>query len=106
MSKSSDVSKLWHTRMGHVNYHSLVMMNKDRMVHGLPTITQPENVCDGCLMSKQTRKPFPAKANYSATKLLQLVHGDLCGPIQPPTAVGNQYFFLLVDNYSRAMWVY
>lgn len=106
MSKSSDVSWLWHMRMGHVNYKSLVMMNKDQMVHGLPKIIPPNVVCDGCLMSKQARKPFPAKANYSATKVLQLVHVDLCGPIQPSTSAGNKYFMLLVDDFSRAMWVF
>ncbi|XP_074323652.1 uncharacterized protein LOC141660556 [Apium graveolens] len=64
MSKSSDTSWLWHMRMGHVNYQSLVMMNKNQMVY------------------------------------------DLCGPIQPATSVGNKYFMLLVDDYSRAMWVF
>lgn len=52
MSKLHDVSWLWHTRMGHVNFQSLVMMNKERMVTGLPNITQPNDICDGCLMSK------------------------------------------------------
>jgi hypothetical protein len=36
---------------------------------------------------------------------LELVHGDLCGPISPATPAGNRYFLLLVDDYSRFMWV-
>ncbi|KAL8119325.1 hypothetical protein AgCh_016736 [Apium graveolens] len=32
----------------------------------------------------------------------QMVHR----PIQPSIAGGNKYFFLLVDEFSRAMWVY
>lgn len=47
-----------------------------------------------------------SQANYSATNVLELVHDDLCGPISPRTAAGKRYFFLLVDDYSRIMWVY
>jgi len=37
--------------------------------------------------------------------VLQLLHGDLCGPISPPTPSGNRYFLLLVDDFSRYMWI-
>lgn len=67
---------------------------------------QPNEVCSGSLVSKQTRKPFPSQAKFQATRVLELVHGDLCGPITPATKSGNQYFFLLVDDFSRIMWAY
>lgn len=67
---------------------------------------QPETVCTCCLMSKLTRRQFPAKGDHVAKKTLELVHDDLCGPISPSTAGGNNYFLLLVDDYSRYMWVY
>lgn len=57
-------------------------------------------------MSKQTRNSFPGQATYSVKEVLKIVHGDLCGHIEPATAAGNKYFFLLVDDYSRVMWVY
>jgi hypothetical protein len=38
-------------------------------------------------------------------KLVWLVHGDLCGPISPITPSGNMYMLLLVDDFSRYMWV-
>ena len=34
-----------------------------------------------------------------------MLHGDLCGPITPPTPSGNRYFLLLIDDYSRYMWL-
>ncbi|XP_074364620.1 uncharacterized protein LOC141705624 [Apium graveolens] len=76
------------------------------MTEGLPKIIQPREIYSGCLMSKQTRKRFPAQSNYRAEQVLDLIHGDLCGPILPETSGGNKYFLLLVDDYSRAMWVY
>ena len=66
----------------------------------------PKKVWSRCLMSKKKRRPFPSQENYSSKKVLKLVHGDLCGPISPKTSLGQIYFLLLVDNYSRVMWVY
>jgi transposase InsO family protein len=37
---------------------------------------------------------------------LELVHGDLCGPITAATPGGKRYFLLLVDDFSRFMWIY
>jgi hypothetical protein len=37
--------------------------------------------------------------------VLELVHGDLCGKISPPTPVGNNYFLLMVDDKSRFMLI-
>jgi hypothetical protein len=36
---------------------------------------------------------------------MQLVHGDLCGPITPVMPRGNKYFLLLMDDLNRYMWV-
>jgi hypothetical protein len=49
--------------------------------------------------------PFQTKANYRAGKALELVHGDLCGPIKPTTPRGKTLFLLMVDNMSRYMWL-
>jgi hypothetical protein len=40
-----------------------------------------------------------------ATGLLDLVHGDLCGPIKLLTPDVKKYFLLLVDDMCRFMWV-
>jgi hypothetical protein len=45
------------------------------------------------------------KAEYRAERRLELVHGDLCGPISPATSRGNKYFLLHVDDLNRYMWV-
>ena len=30
---------------------------------------------------------------------------DLCGPIKPLTLGGKSYFLLIVDDFSRYMWI-
>ena len=54
---------------------------------------------------KQRRLPFPQQSSFRAKERLELVHGDLCGPVTPATPGGRRYFLLLVDDLSRYMWV-
>jgi hypothetical protein len=47
---------------------------------------------------------FPDQVAWRGEHGLELVHGDLCGPIAPATPSGNSYF-LLLDDHSRYMWI-
>jgi hypothetical protein len=59
LANSDDDSWLWHARFGHVNFHALKKMSKMEMVSGMPLIDHVDRVCDGCLIGKQHRAPFP-----------------------------------------------
>ncbi len=41
-----------------------------------------------------------------ATHKLQLVHSDVCGPMQTPSFGNYLYFVTFLDDYSRHAWVY
>ncbi|KAG7533498.1 Zinc finger CCHC-type [Arabidopsis thaliana x Arabidopsis arenosa] len=97
-------SDRWHARMGHINFATLKNMFNKELVQGASSITVEKEVCSSCLLGKQTRQMFPQEANYRATKKLELIHGDLCGPITPSTTAGNRYIFVLIDDFSRYMW--
>jgi len=75
------------------------------MVEGMLAVKKVEQVCDGCALGKQHRKPFPKASGFRAEKCLELVHADLCGHITPKTLGGASYFLLVVDDNSRYMWV-
>ena len=36
-------------------------------------------LCHSCLNGKQQRDPFLKSTNFQTTKLLELIHSDLCG---------------------------
>jgi transposase InsO family protein len=105
VAKSREASWLWHGRYGHVNFHALKKLADKEMVLGMPHIDQLERVCDGCLVGKQHRTSFPAVSRFRASTPLELLHGDLCGPITPATNAGKKYFLLIVDDFSRYMWI-
>ena len=71
----------------------------------MPIVKRIEQVCDGCVLGKQHRKPFPQASSFRAEKGLELVHADLCGHITPKTLGGAAYFLLVVDDCGRYMWV-
>ena len=75
------------------------------MVQGLPHIKHGGELCDNYLAGKQRRLPFPKAAKFRAKDALELVHGNLNGPITPATNGGRWYFLLLVDDCSRYMWL-
>jgi transposase InsO family protein len=95
----------WYARFGHINFEALRKMGREGLVRGLPILSQVNQICEACLTGKHRRTPFPHQALWRATEPLELVHGDICGPISPVTSNGNHYFLLLVDDYSRYMWV-
>ena len=80
-------------------------LGRDELVRGLPVIDHVDQVCEDCVLAKQKRTSFPQAAKFRAEEKLELVHGDLCGPIMPSTPAENAYFLLLVDDMSRYMWL-
>ena len=75
------------------------------MVEGMPTVNRVEQICDGWVLGKQHRVPFPKYSNVRANQGLHLVCADLCGHITPKTLGGCSYFLLVVDDYNRYLWV-
>jgi hypothetical protein len=41
-----------------------------------------------------------------ATKPLEIVHSDVCGPMRTTSLGGARYFVTYIDDFSRNVWVY
>jgi hypothetical protein len=105
MAKGVDNACLWHARFSHLNFQALRRLAREDMVKGFLEVEQVEQLCTGCLMGKQRMTPFLRQVEYRAESVLELVHGDICGPITLTTPNGNRYFNLLVDDVSKFIWV-
>ena len=106
ISKIESDSKLWHKRFGHYNLISIQFAQKNDFVKDLPNIEVISEVCEGCQLGKQHRLPFPNSATWRASKKLELVHSDVCGPMKTTSLNGNKYFILFIDDLIRMTWVY
>ena len=58
-------------------------------------------VCGDCMAGKQHRDAMPKKSLWRASKKLQLVHADICGPISPASNSGKRYVITFIDDSSR-----
>jgi hypothetical protein len=80
-------------------------MEREGLVRGLPALSHVDQVCVACLAGKHRRTLLPHQAKQRAIESLQLMHGDICGPIALVAPSGNRYFLILADDFSRYMWV-
>lgn len=98
---------MWHRRLGHLNYSDMCRM-RDGAVDGINFIGGENQVrnCQVCCEGKQTRKPFGHSDNQRAEGILNLIHSDLCGPMETTSIEGTKYFLIFVDDYSRKVFVY
>ncbi|KAM1578272.1 hypothetical protein ACFX1Z_039846 [Malus domestica] len=99
-------SKIWHRRLGHLNLSSLKQLKEHDMVLGLPDLEMTNEICEGCAFGKHCRDAFPKEASWRATQPLELIHSDICGPMQISTKAGNKYFLTFIDDCTRMCWVY
>ncbi|CAL9014241.1 unnamed protein product [Prunus brigantina] len=99
-------SWIWHRRLGHLNFVSMKKMQQMEMVTGLPVLTEMKDVCEGCVSGKHHREKFDKEGAWRASCPLELVHTDLCGPMQNESIGGNRYFITFIDDFSRMCWVY
>jgi hypothetical protein len=51
-------------------------------------------------------KSLFSKVNERITKLLVLVHTDMCGPIGTSARGGYSYFIIFIDDLSRYDYVF
>nr|GEU60153.1 retrovirus-related Pol polyprotein from transposon TNT 1-94 [Tanacetum cinerariifolium] len=93
---------LWHRRFSHLNFDYINLLSKKDIVIGLPKLKYvKDQLCSSCGLSKAKRSSFKSKAVPSSKGRLNLLHMDLCGPIQVASINGKKYIMVIVDDYSR-----
>ncbi|KAI3499188.1 hypothetical protein L1887_34981 [Cichorium endivia] len=95
------VSKItWHSRLGHPAEQALNTL-KDALQFNIDSLPP----CEICHKAKQTRDSFPLSRTHTST-LGELLHLDVWGPYRVSTVDGFKYFLTVVDDFTRATWVY
>ena len=93
----------WHEILGHYNLKDVLAL--DGVVDGMKIIDKNEFDCGVCVMGKTTQ---PRKRNLDrrARNILQLVHCDLAGPIDPVAEDGFRHALSFIDDYSGLITIY
>lgn len=92
---------LWHLRFGHLNSQSLLKMASMGSVKGLGLFKDQLHSaqCHGCLQGKMCRTTFPSKRTKTRC-VGELIHSDVCGPMQVTTPIGERYYVVFKDDFS------
>ncbi|GJP68751.1 hypothetical protein CLOP_g25415 [Closterium sp. NIES-67] len=97
----------WHERLCHVNFPMLQKLVKNGSLKGLEVKGEVKEIgsCPTCLETKFSKFPFNSTTGPAKTPLA-LVHMDVVGPTRAPSLSGSRYFLTIVDDHTRAVWVY
>ena len=89
---------LWHQRFGHLNYNAVArIINK--------TVPAKPIFCQSCCRGKSTLLPAPKEKATRASRVAQLLHTDMAGPMETATPSGKRYLLVIIDDYSRRIFI-
>ncbi|GJT93835.1 ribonuclease H-like domain-containing protein, partial [Tanacetum coccineum] len=94
-------SELWHYRLGHPTDQVMSILGKKLGFSKKDHISP----CDICHKAKQTRERFPL-SDHKSKFVGDIIHCDVWGPYRVVNKDGYKFFLTLVDDFSRAVWVY
>nr|GEU80340.1 putative ribonuclease H-like domain-containing protein [Tanacetum cinerariifolium] len=104
---TSDESKLWHRRLGHLNFKTMNKLVKGNLVRGLPSkLFENNQDCVACKRGKQHRAFCKSKNKNSISLPLHLFHMDLFGPTFVKSLMKKMYCLVVTDDYSRFTWIF
>ena len=91
-----DSLQVWHERLGHQNKQ---YMEKYLKKHDI-TYTKDNQLCEACILGKQHRLSFGTRMT-TTVKTGELIHADVCGPMQEDSFRGYRYFVMFKDDFSK-----
>ena len=90
---------LWHQRLGHAPESKL------KHIDSISASGKCKEVCLTCPMAKFAKLPYDISSSC-ASNCFDLVHIDIWGAYRVPARGKFRYFLTIVDDHSRAIWVY
>lgn len=106
MLASNDKTVDWHRRLGHLSFGG---MNRLRSADNGVEFNGNKQMLDGCVScaeGKHARTAFKrGEATIKTKEILELIHMDLCGPMETRSLGGARYFLTMIDDFSRKIFV-
>ena len=94
---------LWYCRLGHIGVKRMKKLHTDGLLESLDF--ESFDTCEPCLMGKMTKNPFSGIMER-VTDLLEIIHTDVCGPMNVEARGGYCYVLTLTDDLSRYGYIY
>jgi histone deacetylase 1/2 len=92
----------WHHKLGH---HSFKIIKHLIGSHHLPIKLPPSQECNSCYCAKSHKLPF-SDHHLTSSKPLELLYSDVWGPAPVRSLDGYLYYLIIVDHFSKYVWLY
>lgn len=93
--------RVWHERLGHQNMAHVKEFLRNKSID----FVDDDFKCEACMYGKQHRGSFGGREEKSSS-CGEIIHADVCGPMEETSHGGSRYFLLLKDDYSHYRQVY
>ncbi|GAA0150755.1 hypothetical protein LIER_09621 [Lithospermum erythrorhizon] len=104
-SRKGEHDELWPKRLGHTNYINIQQIISKEAVRGILPFDVKDQACGDCQVEKQSNSCHQKLRPMITTRVLELMHMDLMGPMQVESIGGKKYVYVCVDDFSRYIWV-
>ena len=98
---TAKADSVWHKRLAHACHSTIQSASNQALVEGADLSSVSVGLCDSCVKGKMSRKPFKSAGGIKSKRTLELVHTDVCGPMQVNSLGGCKYFVTFIDDFSR-----
>lgn len=95
----------WHRKLGHLGVDGMKNLLSVKRNISRKDLKNIATLCETCSKAKQTRLPFEGQRTR-AERPLELIHTDLCGPMEIPTWDDKKYILTLLDDYTHLAFIY
>ena len=103
VAEGASGSCLWHNKLGHMSTKVMKMLVAKGALEGLKFVDM--DLCERCVMVKQTRVSFIKTPREAKKVQLEMVHSDVWGPSPVSSLGGSKFCVTLIGDFSRMVWV-
>jgi transposase InsO family protein len=97
----------WHRILGHRDLTVVKNLNSSGVIQPITINSCNMNeFCEICPQGKMTRMTFSSRNEIKTREILDLIHSDVCGPMQTNSVSGKKYLLTFIDDFSRYAVIY
>ena len=86
----------WHSRYRHLSFPAFL-----KVPEVLKSLCLSRIQCEECILAKSTKLISPAGDGIRTTKVGELIHSDICGPMPVESFQKKRYIITFIDDFLR-----